>query len=118
MEAATRSSSTRRSPSSCRKLPGETLLYPGHDYIANNLGFTLDREPDNERARQLLHEIGDQDPNAALVSTLALEKEVNAFFRLQSSTVIARLGEAFPDLPDQPDARTVFLKLRELRNSW
>ena len=100
------------------KLPGETLLYPGHDYIANNLGFTLDREPDNERARQLLDEIGDQDPNAALVSTLALEKEVNAFFRLQSSTVIARLGEVFPDLPDQPDARAVFLKLRELRNSW
>ena len=100
------------------KLPGGTLLYPGHDYIANNLGFTLDREPDNERARQLLDEIGDQDPNAALVSTLALEKEVNAFFRLQSSTVIARLREAFPDLPDQPDALTVFLKLRELRNSW
>ena len=100
------------------KLPDETLLYPGHDYIANNLGFTLDREPDNERARQLLSEIGDQDPNAALVSTLALEKKVNAFFRLQSTTVIARLRDAFPDLPDRPDARTVFLKLRELRNSW
>jgi len=27
--------------------------------------------------------------------------------------VIARLREAFPDLPDEVDARTVFLKLRE-----
>jgi hydroxyacylglutathione hydrolase len=33
-------------------------------------------------------------------------------------SVIARLREAFPDLPDSPDAKTVFLKLRELRNKW
>ena len=26
--------------------------------------------------------------------------------------------EAFPDLDDSPDPKTVFLKLRELRNSW
>jgi hydroxyacylglutathione hydrolase len=32
------------------QLPDETLIYPGHDYIANNLRFTLDREPDNARA--------------------------------------------------------------------
>jgi hydroxyacylglutathione hydrolase len=32
--------------------------------------------------------------------------------------VIAQLRAAFPDLPDEPDPRTVFLKLRELRNSW
>jgi hydroxyacylglutathione hydrolase len=32
--------------------------------------------------------------------------------------VIAKLRESYPDLPDRPDARTVFLKLRELRNSW
>jgi hydroxyacylglutathione hydrolase len=28
------------------------------------------------------------------------------------------LREAFPELPEKPDPRTVFLKLRELRNSW
>jgi hydroxyacylglutathione hydrolase len=32
--------------------------------------------------------------------------------------VIAKLREKFPDLPEQPDARTVFVKLRELRNTW
>ncbi|MFP6780802.1 MAG: hydroxyacylglutathione hydrolase, partial [Gammaproteobacteria bacterium] len=31
---------------------------------------------------------------------------------------IARLRESFGDLPDDPDPKTVFLKLRELRNSW
>jgi len=100
------------------RLGDDTLVYPGHDYIANNLEFTLDREPDNARAPELLKEVADQDPAAALVSTLALEKEINTFFRLHSPSVIARLREAFPDLPDAPDEKTVFVKLRELRNSW
>jgi hydroxyacylglutathione hydrolase len=99
-------------------LPDDTLIYPGHDYIANNLRFTLDREPDNARAGELLGEVEHQDPDRAMVSTLALEKEINTFFRLHNPTVIARLREAFPDLPDEPDPKTVFLKLRELRNSW
>ena len=100
------------------KLPDTTLIYPGHDYISNNLEFTLDREPDNAKASSLLDEVASQDPNSAMVSSLALEKEVNTFFRLQSPSVIARLREAFTDLPDEPDTKTVFLKLRELRNSW
>ncbi len=99
-------------------LPDETLIYPGHDYITNNLEFTLDREPDNPKASSLLEAVKTQDPAAALVSTLALEKEINTFFRLSNPTVIARLREAFPDLPDAPDPRQVFIKLRELRNSW
>ena len=99
-------------------LPDDVLVYPGHDYIANNLGFTLAREPDNGAARELLDRVASRDPNEAFVSTLAMEKEINTFFRLQSPTVIARLREEFPDLPDDPDTRTVFLKLRELRNSW
>lgn len=100
------------------KLPDNTRVYPGHDYIANNIKFTLDREPDNEKAKELLGAVADQDPNAALVSTLALEKEINTFFRLRSPSVIARLREAFADLPEDPDPKTVFVKLRELRNSW
>ncbi len=99
-------------------LADDTLIYPGHDYIANNLRFTLDREPDNGRAAALLEDVADQDANQALVSTLGLEKEINTFFRLHSPTVIKTLRQAFPDLPDDPDPETVFLKLRELRNSW
>src|SRR5215468_457118 len=97
------------------KLPDNTLVYPGHDYIANNLGFTLDREPDNKKAQQMLEQAKQQDPTHALITTLALEKEINTFFRLHSPTVIAKLRERFPDLPEEPDAKTVFLKLRELR---
>ena len=99
-------------------LPDDTLIYPGHDYISNNLEFTLDREPDNQAAKALLGDVADQNPDDPLVSTLALEKEVNTFFRLHNPTVMTRLREAFPDLPAELDAKTVFLKLRELRNSW
>ena len=100
------------------KLADSTLVYPGHDYISNNLRFTLDREPDNSRAKTLLPEMERQDTNKALTTTLGLEKEINTFFRLSSPSVIRRLREAFPDLPEQPDQKTVFLKLRELRNKW
>ena len=100
------------------RLPENTLIYPGHDYIENNLRFTLSREPDNKRAQQMLDRLKGQDLDNAHVTTLAVEREINTFFRLSSPTVIAKLREAFADLPENPDERTVFLKLRELRNKW
>jgi len=100
------------------KLPEATLIYPGHDYIARNLEFTLDREPDNAKAKAMLPAMAKQDPAHPLVTTLKLETEINTFFRLTSPSVIARLRAAFSDLPDHPDPKTVFLKLRELRNKW
>lgn len=99
-------------------LPDDTRIYPGHEYISTNLAFTLDREPDNAKAKALLAEIEDQDPNQALVTTIGLEKQVNTFFRLHSASVIKRLQEEFKDVPDDADPETVFLKLRELRNHW
>ena len=99
------------------RLPASTLIYPGHDYIENNLRFTLTASP-TTRAQAMLGRLKGQDPDAAYVSTLAVEREINTFFRLTSPTVIAKLREAFPGLPEDPDPRTVFLKLRELRNSW
>lgn len=99
-------------------LDPHTRIYPGHDYLTNNLEFTLDREPDNTAARSLLDKHCDQDPANALITTLAQEREINTFFRLDSASVIARLQEDYPEIGDQPDRRTVFLKLRELRNSW
>jgi hydroxyacylglutathione hydrolase len=100
------------------RLADETRIFPGHDYFTNNLRFTLDREPDNARAKSLLGKIERQDPGNAMVSTIAIEKEINTFFRLHSPSVIARLRGAIPDLPQNPDAETVFLALRKLRNDW
>ena len=93
-------------------------LYPGHDYLAGNLRFTLDREPGNTAAADLLASIEGNDGADAPVTTLGQEKAINTFFRLGEPGVIDALREAFPDLPADPDEKTVFLKLRELRNRW
>ena len=100
------------------RLPDDTQVYPGHDYIENNLRFTLAREPDNAAAKALLPEIAGQDPATGKVTTLGEERQFNTFMRLQSPGVIAALRAAFPELPEKPDPKTVFVKLRELRNSW
>ncbi len=100
------------------KLPETTRIYPGHDYLARNLAFTLDREPTNGQARKLIEEAERMDPAHALVTTLALEKEINVFFRLQNAEVVRQLRAKLPDLPANPTAEDVFLALRELRNKW
>ena len=99
-------------------LPDNTLVYPGHDYIENNLKFTLSREPDNAAAAALLPKVVNHDPANSIMTTLADEKKFNTFFRLTNPGVIAKLREKFPELGEKPDAKTVFMKLRELRNSW
>jgi hydroxyacylglutathione hydrolase len=100
------------------KLPDDTRVYPGHDYVENNLRFTLAREPDNATAKALLSDVTGQDPATARVTTLHEEKQINTFLRLSSLSVIAALRAVFSELPEKPDPRTVFVKLRELRNKW
>ena len=100
------------------KLPDTTRIYPGHDYLARNLAFTLDREPTNTRAGDLSREAADMDPARPIVTTLGLEKEINVFFRLQNAEVIRLLRAKLPDLPASPTPEDVFLALREMRNKW
>lgn len=101
------------------RLPATTQIYPGHDYLVNNLQFTLDREPDNEDAKELLGQLeADHDPENGMITSLAVEAKVNTFLRLRSPSVIATLRESFPNMTDDPSPKEVFLALRELRNSW
>ena len=91
-------------------------MFPGHEYLARNLEFTLDREPATATRRRCSRARAPR-PGRGRVTTLGEEKRINTFFRLQNPPVIARLREPFPDLPERPDA-TVFVRLRELRNRW
>jgi hydroxyacylglutathione hydrolase len=100
------------------KLPAATKIYPGHDYLGRNLAFTLDREPGNRDAAAMATDTATLDAADAPVTTLADEMRINTFFRLGSAGVIAGLRAKFPELPPTPDPRTVFVKLRELRNRW
>ena len=96
-------------------LPDDVVLLPGHAYLANNLRFTLDREPDNEIAATLLADLQGGEPAPRL--TLGQERTINTFFRLDSPSVQAGLARAFPGRPlDSHEQR--FIALRELRNRW
>ncbi len=99
-------------------LDDKTLIYPGHDYLENNLQFTLDREPNNQRAKELLEARPNTNPANAMVTSMGQEKDINTFFRLENPEVIDQLCSRFPEIGTNPDSQTVFVKLRELRNSW
>ena len=58
--------------------------------------------PGMRDAQALLARARNDEPASAVVTTLAEEKRVNTFFRLQNPAVIARLREAFPDIGEQP----------------
>ena len=95
-------------------LPDNTLIYPGHDYIINNLEFTLSREPSNQKAKTLLEELKKtHNPTSPFISTIKLERKVNSFFRLSSSDIKQNLQLSQNTTPDK-----VFIELRELRNQW
>src|SRR5215831_19234385 len=80
------------------RLPDATRLHPGHEYLARNLEFTLDREPDNRDAAATLEQARRHNAAEAPVTTLGQEKRINTFFRLQNPTVIARLRALFPEI--------------------
>jgi hydroxyacylglutathione hydrolase len=100
------------------RLPDSTRVFPGHEYMARNLEFTLDREPDNGEAARRIATARQREAAGMPITTLGEEKQFNTFLRLQSPTVVERLRARFPDIGAQPDAKTVFLKLRELRDKW
>jgi hydroxyacylglutathione hydrolase len=100
------------------RLGDNTLLHPGHDYLLNNLGFTLSLEAGNAAAGARRARGGAHDPRNAEPLTLGEEKAINVFFRLQQPALIAGLRAKVPSLAAAPARREVFLALRELRNSW
>ncbi len=97
-------------------LPDETLIYPGHDYMENNLQFTLDREPGNTFAKKLLAEIRKQNASTRKVTTMGEEKKMNTFFRLDNKEIFQELRKQFADQKSDPES--VFVSLRALRDNW
>jgi hydroxyacylglutathione hydrolase len=108
-----------RSFSECLwRLPDATRVFPGHEYLLRNLGFTLDREPGNSHARDLARRLTGVSAEHMPVLTLGEEKRVNAFFRLDNPEIIAGVRRSRPAQAADGSPRAVFLALRDLRNRW
>lgn len=100
------------------RLPPATRVYPGHEYLLRNLGFTLDREPSNQAARELAQRVTGLAATDMPVLNLEQERQVNVFFRLDQPEIIAGVSRARPAMLAQTTPRAVFLALRDLRNRW
>ena len=93
--------------------PDELLIYPGHEYLKRNLEFTMNIEKDNYDADVFLKKIQSVDMNEIFfVNNMLIERKINMFLRLKESSIKESLNLL------ESDDETVFLKLRELRNTW
>ena len=94
-------------------LPDNVLVYPGHEYLGNNLRFTLNYWPNNIKAQNKYHEYKMLDPDKTfVVTTLGEEKEINLFLSSEQKNFVDNLG------PRLKNRQQVFLRLRELRDVW
>lgn len=92
------------------RLPNNTKLYPGHDYLRNNLKFAQSLQPNLSAITTLLSNL---KKNETHISTLAEDKTIDPFFRLDDLELKSAIG-----LDAQADRKTVFTTLRQLRNKW
>lgn len=97
-------------------LADATLLYPGHDYMKNNLAFALSREPDNAMARYWTEQTQAMNPDDMPIMTLGQERQYNPFLRLGQEKIYQQLKNDFPDIENNQKA--IFTALRALRDQW
>lgn len=95
------------------KLPDDIIILPGHDYLENNLNFTLNLEPSNKVAQKWLIKYHNSDlHNNPLKTTMADERQINTFFRLNNTEIIENLPN------EVNNDKQVFFSLRALRDKW
>ena len=99
-----------------QQLDDDTLLYPGHDYMKNNLGFALSREPNNQMAAYWADQVQAMKAEEMPIMTLGQERQYNPFLRLQEPAIRQHLLEQFPDM--EVGDKAVFTALRALRDKW
>jgi hydroxyacylglutathione hydrolase len=99
-------------------LSDNVRIYPGHDYIENNLEFTLDREPDNQSAKQLRDKFKNGLDAESFISDIGLEREINVFFRLDEQQVRLGIADSLKIDVNSLDRQKTFIGLRGLRDNW
>ena len=94
-------------------LDDQVTVYPGHDYLENNLRFTLSIEPTNIDAVAWLERAMSADPMVSPITTcIGDEKTFNTFFRLDNALIKSSI-----DCVDG-SPKDVFLALRKRRDTW
>lgn len=110
------------------ELADNTRIYPGHDYMQNNLAFAATREPNNNDIARYQKQIEGLGADDMPIMTMADERRYNSFLRLDNPAIIEQLkkdcSEYLRDimgcehLPNELEPRYVFQALRHLRDHW
>ena len=77
-------------------LPGETLLYCGHEYTQNNLVFAQAVEPDNPQISDRMGKVKElrEQGLPTVPAPLSMEKETNPFLRTDQESVKKAASQA------------------------
>jgi len=96
-----------------RDLPGDTLVYCGHEYTEKNLQFALTVEPDNDRVKARLAEVQAIRAKSQFTVPAKLTDELatNPFLRWESVELQKNVGVG-------TDAVAVFAKTRALKDDF
>ena len=99
-------------------LPDDTKVYPGHEYTVKNLRFALSLEPNNADVQAKLRwsEETRAKNQPTIPSTIAEEKAINPFIRVDSQELRANIKQQFPNL--QLDDVTVLERTRYLKDNF
>lgn len=92
--------------------PNDTLVYPGHNYTAENYEFALTIEPDNTDVMSRLEDVREAQRQGlpTVPSTILQEKTTNVFLNANKNEIKAALN-----MPNAADAQ-VFTELRRRKN--
>lgn len=87
------------------KIPDDTILFPGHDYLENNLQFAAHEGYASDSSAMLLSKCEEIGFSTDYLATLSQELEYNPFLKIcKQPTTDENLAE--------------FLRLRAKRDSW
>lgn len=90
-------------------LPDNLLIYPGHDYLLNNLEFAKTIEADNEKIDELIRVRKSQNLDEEfMLTTMKIERQINPFLRL----------EKLKSKTHHKDEKELFFELRSQRDQW
>ncbi|MEO9575102.1 MAG: hydroxyacylglutathione hydrolase [Tateyamaria sp.] len=95
-------------------LPGDTVVYSGHEYTAANAKFALTIDPDNPALISRVRDVTDKRANgtATVPSLLSEELATNPFLRAHDPAVQANLGLTGANAAD------VFTEIRTRKDNF
>jgi|SRR5581483_3489163 len=99
-------------------LPDDTRVFCGHEYTVKNLQFALTLEPHNAQVQAKLQWAQGQRAKKipTVPSTVAEEKEINPFVRVNNAELQSNVKKRFPEIT--LDAVSVLAKTRQLKDNF